>query len=192
MSATIIEFLGRADQTDIAFLDQVQEGNAAPHVLLGNRNDQTRVGCDQVLTGGPTIFDQAAQFSTTAQADFAFCQFLTRHASTFDALCQFHFFLSGEQRHTTDLFKVQPNGIVRIDIGKIIFKSERFIFFCFGFSLFGGQFIFAWLAGSDILHKGNASAQKSRKRLFQLLNILLGLREEMQYIIQCDIRFLTT
>ncbi len=46
-----IELLHGAQQPDVAFLDQVEEGDAAPHVALGDRDDQPQVGADQRRLG---------------------------------------------------------------------------------------------------------------------------------------------
>src|SRR5512135_1037585 len=49
-------------QAQVALLDQVQEGNAAPQVALGNTDDQAQVGADQGCVGFfGTMFD-AVQF----------------------------------------------------------------------------------------------------------------------------------
>ncbi len=60
MSTAVIELLGRAYQTDITLLNQVQEGDSAPHVFLGDRDDQTGVRRDEMLAGCPTVLDQLA------------------------------------------------------------------------------------------------------------------------------------
>src|SRR5690606_8028782 len=52
--ALVFEFLGRTNETDIAFLDQIEEGHPTTHVLLGNADHKTRVGGDQMVTGGCT------------------------------------------------------------------------------------------------------------------------------------------
>src|SRR6266498_2527187 len=100
MSTAVIKLFGRADQTDVTFLNQIQEWNTTSHVLLCYRDHQTRVGCDQVFTSRPTILDQFAQFRTAARAGIAFCKFLTRHSSALDALSQFYFLLRGQERYT--------------------------------------------------------------------------------------------
>ncbi len=42
MAAAIIEFLRGADQSDVAFLDQIQEGNAASHIFFGDAEMTSR------------------------------------------------------------------------------------------------------------------------------------------------------
>ncbi len=51
ISAAVIEFVHRLHQADVAFLNQIQELQAAVGVALGDRNDQPQVGFDQLLLG---------------------------------------------------------------------------------------------------------------------------------------------
>src|SRR3954454_18806161 len=45
----VVELLDRTDQTEVALLDQVEEGHAAAGVALGHRDDQPQVGLEQVV-----------------------------------------------------------------------------------------------------------------------------------------------
>ena len=47
----VVELLDRPDQPEVALLDQVEQRQAAAHVLLGDRDDQPQVGLDQALAG---------------------------------------------------------------------------------------------------------------------------------------------
>ncbi len=57
MPAAVLELVGRADQADVAFLNQVEEMHTAPDVLLGDADDQTRVSAHKVLLRGLGIED---------------------------------------------------------------------------------------------------------------------------------------
>ncbi len=48
VSATPFEFIDGLHQTDVAFLNQIEELQAAICVFLGDRNDETQVGLDQL------------------------------------------------------------------------------------------------------------------------------------------------
>ena len=61
VAAVIVELLDGADQTDVAFLDQVEERHAATDVLLGDADHQAGVRLDEVLLRCLTIFDGAQQ-----------------------------------------------------------------------------------------------------------------------------------
>src|SRR4051812_30275336 len=51
VAAAILELLDRLHQADVAFLDEVEELQAAVRVLLRDRDDETEVGDDQFLLG---------------------------------------------------------------------------------------------------------------------------------------------
>ena len=51
IAAAIFEFIRRAHETDIAFLDQIQKVQATVDVLLGNRDDEAKIGFHQVFFG---------------------------------------------------------------------------------------------------------------------------------------------
>ncbi len=47
----VVELLDRADKTQVAFLDKVEEEHAAAHIALRNRNDETQVCFNKLLLG---------------------------------------------------------------------------------------------------------------------------------------------
>ncbi len=51
VAAAILELVDRLHQADVAFLDQVQELQAAVGVFLGDRDHQAQVGLDHFLLG---------------------------------------------------------------------------------------------------------------------------------------------
>ena len=51
VAASVVEFVGRAHQADVAFLEQVQQVQSAVHVFLSNRNHQPEVGLHQIFLG---------------------------------------------------------------------------------------------------------------------------------------------
>ena len=51
VAAAVFEFVDGLHQADVAFLNQVEELQAAVGVVLGNRNYQTQVGLDQLALG---------------------------------------------------------------------------------------------------------------------------------------------
>src|SRR5699024_11995480 len=59
-SLGVVELLHRANESEIALLDQVEQWHAASRVAFGQRNDQTQVRLHQVLFGGlPVSYDGA-------------------------------------------------------------------------------------------------------------------------------------
>ena len=75
----MVKLFNRFDQTQVTFLDQVQELHAAAHIALCNGNYQTQVGFAQALLGFFTIGTAGLNFQ-----------------------CQINFLLGGQQRHATD------------------------------------------------------------------------------------------
>ncbi|MPN03676.1 hypothetical protein SDC9_150908 [bioreactor metagenome] len=63
-----VELFQRMDETEVAFLDQVEKGNAAVQVVLGDIHHQAQVVLDHLLTGH--------EIATTHQTSFR--QFLVR------------------------------------------------------------------------------------------------------------------
>jgi hypothetical protein len=51
VAAAVFEFVDRLHQADIAFLDQIEELQAAIGVFLGDRDDEAQVGLDHFLLG---------------------------------------------------------------------------------------------------------------------------------------------
>jgi hypothetical protein len=51
VAAAVFELVHRLHQADVAFLDQVEELQAAVGVLLGDRDHQAQVGLDHFLLG---------------------------------------------------------------------------------------------------------------------------------------------
>ena len=62
VAAAILEFLHRLHQAHVAFLDQVEKGEAAVGVFFGDRNDEAQVGLDHFGFGAKRFAQPAAQF----------------------------------------------------------------------------------------------------------------------------------
>ena len=118
MAAAVIELLGGADQADVAFLDQIQEGNAAAHVLLGDADHQARVGGDEVLARRPAVLDADLQSppargrdrTPRASASRAFGRARSAWPGETSSC-------GGEQRNPADFLEVQPDRVVGVDAG---------------------------------------------------------------------------
>ena len=62
VAAAVVELLDRADQAERTLLDQVEEGEAAAEVTLGDRDDEAQVGLDHVpLRGHVALLDPLRQ-----------------------------------------------------------------------------------------------------------------------------------
>ena len=88
-----VELIDRLDQTEVAFLDQVEEQHTAADVALGDADDKTQVRFTEFLLG---FF-----------------------VALFHALGQFDFLFTGQERHLADLFEVHTDRVVhRNGLGK--------------------------------------------------------------------------
>jgi hypothetical protein len=71
VAAAVFELVDRLHQADVAFLDQVEELQAAVGVLLGDGDDQAQVGLDHFLLGlarlGLAVGHRAVDFLDVAQ-----------------------------------------------------------------------------------------------------------------------------
>jgi len=100
-TALVLVFFHRFHQAQVALLDQVQEGDAAPDVTLGNADHQAGVGFNEVLARQLTILHLVLQFHAAAGGNPPPSPF--QQAAGFPAalnpLRQVHFLCHGKQRH---------------------------------------------------------------------------------------------
>src|SRR4051794_34435612 len=93
----VVELLSRADQTERALLNQVEEGQALVAVVLGDRDDQTEVGLDHLL--------------------------LRVEVTALDALRELDLLGGGEQADLADVLEEQLQGIgghVRLQVERLL------------------------------------------------------------------------
>ena len=62
----VVELLHRADEAQVALLDEIEEQHAAAHVTLGDGNDQAQVRLDELLLGIQAHLLDAAQAALLA------------------------------------------------------------------------------------------------------------------------------
>ena len=89
IALTVIELLHGLDQTQIAFLDQIQKEHSTAHIPLCDTDNKTQIGLRQTLL-----------------------RILVAHLHL---LGQLNLFLRIQKRHLTDLFQVHPHRIFDAD-----------------------------------------------------------------------------
>src|SRR3954452_22840312 len=90
VAAAVVELLHGADEAQRALLDEVQEGQAAAQVALGDRHDEAQVGLDHLRLGD--------------------------HVAALDALGEVNLLLRGEQRDASDRTQVETQRVqARLD-----------------------------------------------------------------------------
>src|SRR5690606_12871263 len=103
----VVELLHRADQTEVALLDQVQEQHAAAGVALGQRDHQTEVGLKQVVLGAAAVLGDDLQLALQLGRQLVGVgQLVLGEQARLDALGEFDLLLGVEQRDLADLLEV--------------------------------------------------------------------------------------
>lgn len=109
----VIEFLHGADQSEIAFLDEIQEQHSAAHVTLGDRDHEPEVGLDEPLLGAHALPDEVFELRPGESRGEAFTELVLGEQPGLDGLGQFHLLLGGEQGNPADLPQVDPDQVTR-------------------------------------------------------------------------------
>ena len=103
-AAAVVELLDRSNETERALLDEVEEGEAAPEVALGDRDDEPEVRLDHVL--------------------------LRIHVAPLDELRERDLLIGGEQRHLADLAQVEAQRIERRLHGEVELGNRLLLLHC--------------------------------------------------------------
>ena len=114
----VVELLDRADQAQVALLDQVQERHAAPGVALGQRDDQPQVRLEQVVLGALAVADDPLEVAPHLRRDLLArvdrpAQPLGGVEAGLDPLGELDLLLRVEQRHLADLLEVRADRVGR-------------------------------------------------------------------------------
>src|SRR6266498_1028770 len=115
----VVELLDRADETQVALLDQVQERHAAAGVALGQRDDQAEVGLQQVVLRPLTVTHDPAQVAAELRVQLlrglllGLPYPLRRVEAGFDPLGELDLLLGVEQCHLADLLQVGTDRVRR-------------------------------------------------------------------------------
>ena len=103
-----VELLDGANQTEVAFLNQIQEQHATAGVTLSQRNHKSQIGFQQVVLGPPAIVRSPLELTLAFEVHlvgFGVQQVLGIQTG-FDTLGQIDFLFRIQQAHTTDLLQV--------------------------------------------------------------------------------------
>ena len=115
-SLAIVELLDRANKTQVALLDKVEEEHAAAHVAFRDGHDEAQVCFDELLFRVETDFLDTSQAAKVAplELDFAgvgLLKLLARSDARLDLHGEVDFLGSGEQRHLADFLQVHANRV---------------------------------------------------------------------------------
>jgi hypothetical protein len=107
-----VKFVDGTLQTDVAFLHEIEEQHAAPHVLAGNGHDEAQVGLDEPPAGGLATRDILIQAGALRGLHVPLSQPLLRGSRGLQALSQVYLLLGGEEGRLADLAEVERGGAV--------------------------------------------------------------------------------
>lgn len=108
----VVELLDRADQTEVALLDQVQEEHAAAGVTLGQGDHQTEVGLQEVVLGAAAVLGDDLQLALELRRELVGVgELVLGEQAGLDALGELDLLLGVEQRDLTDLLQVVLDGV---------------------------------------------------------------------------------
>ncbi len=107
----VVELLHRADQPEIALLHQVEHGQAAARVPLGDRDDEPQVGLDEPPLGPLPEDHQPPQVPGETGVRAAPGELRRGEHARLDAPGQLHLVGGREQRDAPDLPEVLPEEV---------------------------------------------------------------------------------
>ena len=111
-----VELLHRTDQAEVALLDDVEQRQPAPAVLLGDGHDQAQVGLQHVLLGGSTVGGHERQVGGVVvgqggRVGLGSAQQLGGVHAGLDAARDLDLLRRGEQRGPADRVEVGPDRV---------------------------------------------------------------------------------
>jgi hypothetical protein len=101
-AAAVVELLDGAHETEVALLDEIEEGHPPAHVPPGDGDHEAQVGLGELALGV--------------------------HVAALDALGQRHLFFGGEERHPAHLTEVHAHGIVGGGLHREVELGGRLLF----------------------------------------------------------------
>src|SRR3954469_12693006 len=112
----VVELLDRADQAEVALLDEVQERHAAAGVALGQGHHEAQVGLEQVVLGALAVADDPVEVAPHLRRDLLallldLAQPLRAVETGLDPLGEVDLLLGVEQRDLADLLEVGADGV---------------------------------------------------------------------------------
>jgi hypothetical protein len=128
-----VELLHRVHQTEVALLDEVEQGQTGRLVLLGNGDHQSKVGLDKVALGGVATVRGALQGQLLAGRNLDFLVGLGRVqlglglATFFDGLGQADFIVLGQKGILANVREIEPYQVLIITINAIFSHGLPFV-----------------------------------------------------------------
>jgi hypothetical protein len=127
LKPAVVELLDRAHQTRVAFLDQVEEGQAATGVAAGHGHDQTEVGSDEDVLGTLPFGDQGLKLGAggVRLGLLLALKDLAREHARFDGLRKLDFLGGVEQRCARDFVEIHADQVAVGDLAAMGANTAR-------------------------------------------------------------------
>src|SRR5699024_4204680 len=110
----VVELLHRADQAQVALLDQVQEQHAAAGIALGQGDHEPEVGLQEVVLRPPSVLGDPLQLTLVLALDvLGLGELVLGEEAGLDPFGEFDLLGGVEQRDLTDLLQVVLDRIGR-------------------------------------------------------------------------------
>src|SRR5699024_6387884 len=101
----VVKLLHCVDESEVSFMDEIQEQHASTGEAFGQRYDQTKVCLEQVVLGTTSIRDNQLHVTTQSRVgDFFLLHFVLCVESGFDPRREIYFFFSIELSDFTGSF----------------------------------------------------------------------------------------
>jgi len=120
-----VELLHRAQQAQVALLDQVAERQPGGREAAGDGDDQAQVGLDHLAPGPLTTLGGGLQLGAGRVVVGAVGELELGVQAGLVGLGQLDLVLLGEQRVPTDLVKVQTERIRRLEVEQLVLVLHR-------------------------------------------------------------------
>ena len=115
-AAFVVELFDRVHQSLVALLDEVEEAQAAPLVLFGDRHDQSQVGVNHAATSHVGIFHDPLERAAVTLGQTGGLEPLFGFLARLDAPRQVDFLGPGQERHSADFAQVVPYRVGGVDL----------------------------------------------------------------------------
>ncbi len=173
VAAMIIEFFDRANQADVAFLNQIEERHTASNVFFRNRDDETKICFDKFLPILIAFANFLLEPHPFRRRDMIFGQAKSRALAGFHAARVLNLLLGSQQGNARNLFEIETDRVVnpnRAEV-KVLFRFlRRFGFFSIRARLFR-------------LDHWDAFVEQDDVQFFQLFHVRFSFREHGKNIV---------
>ena len=127
VASVVVEFLNGLDQSQVAFLYQIQERDSLPQVALGNAHHQPSIGLDEMIARCFPLTDEIPQPGLLFGSATVSRQDCPSVSTLFELARQSHLLLSLEEWNPGHLFEIQADGVIAGYLAQIKLLGTRLL-----------------------------------------------------------------